>query len=42
MSGCRHLQLVQEDVEPSANGCEDCLKIGNSWVHLLFALFVVM
>ncbi len=21
-------------VKPSANGCEDCLKIGATWVHL--------
>ena len=33
-SGYRHLKLVHEDVEPSADGCEDCLKIGDSWVHL--------
>jgi hypothetical protein len=41
-SGCRHLQLVQEDVKPSADGCEDCLKIGDSWVHLRLCLIVVM
>jgi hypothetical protein len=33
-SGCKHLELVQEDVKPSADGWEDCLKIGDSWVHL--------
>ena len=37
-SDCRHLQLVQEDVKPSADGCEDCLKIGDSWVHLRLSL----
>ena len=33
-SGCKHLKLIQEHVKPSADGCEDCLKIGDSWVHL--------
>jgi hypothetical protein len=22
------------DVTPSANGCEECLKAGDTWVHL--------
>jgi uncharacterized UBP type Zn finger protein len=32
---CSHAnpQTVR-DVKPSAEGCEDCLKIGSSWVHL--------
>jgi uncharacterized UBP type Zn finger protein len=30
---CAHLALVNQ-VEPSANGCEDCLRTGDSWVHL--------
>ena len=30
---CEHLALVNQ-VEPSANGCEDCLRTGDSWVHL--------
>ncbi|HKG41698.1 MAG TPA: UBP-type zinc finger domain-containing protein [Nitrososphaeraceae archaeon] len=37
-SGCTHLKLVQEDVKPNADGCEDCLKIGDSWVHLRLCL----
>ena len=37
-SVCKHLKLVQEDVKPSADGCEDCLKIGDSWVHLRLCL----
>jgi uncharacterized UBP type Zn finger protein len=31
--GCSHLDQIQ-DVSPNAEGCEDCLKIGDSWVHL--------
>jgi uncharacterized UBP type Zn finger protein len=37
-SGCKHLKFIQEQVKPSADGCEDCLKIGDSWVHLRLCL----
>ena len=30
---CTHLDQV-EDVTLSSEGCEDCLRIGSSWVHL--------
>jgi uncharacterized UBP type Zn finger protein len=30
---CSHLDSLK-DVTPSAAGCEECLKIGSSWVHL--------
>ena len=30
---CTHLDQIR-DVQPSADGCEDCLRIGSSWVHL--------
>ena len=33
MSGCEHLKEIKT-VTPSAEGCEDCLKIGGRWVHL--------
>jgi Zn-finger in ubiquitin-hydrolases and other protein len=33
MTQCRHLSEIRK-VEPSASGCEDCLKIGARWVHL--------
>jgi hypothetical protein len=33
MDGCKHLAEIS-DVSPSADGCEDCLKIGGTWVHL--------
>ena len=32
-AGCTHLSQVKE-VEPSARGCEDCLKVGGTWMHL--------
>jgi hypothetical protein len=30
---CSHLDAAH-DVTPSADGCEDCLRTGDSWVHL--------
>jgi uncharacterized UBP type Zn finger protein len=37
MALCRHLELIR-DVIPSSQGCEDCLRIGSSWVHLRLCL----
>ena len=34
---CTHLDHIH-DVTPSAQGCEDCLKTGDSWVHLRICL----
>jgi len=31
--GCGHISQIK-DVIPSAEGCEDCLKIGDEWVFL--------
>jgi uncharacterized UBP type Zn finger protein len=33
MPRCHHLKEIRP-VEPSASGCEECLKSGDSWVHL--------
>ncbi len=30
---CKHLNQIQE-VTPSADGCEECLAMGDTWVHL--------
>jgi hypothetical protein len=30
---CTHLDQIA-DVKPSAQGCEECLKMGDSFVHL--------
>jgi len=35
---CTHLALENKNVKPSSNGCEDCLKTGDSWVHLRMSL----
>ena len=34
---CSHLDTATE-VEPSADGCEDCLRTGGRWVHLRICL----
>ena len=34
---CEHTAEIR-DVTPHAQGCEDCLKIGDSWVHLRLCL----
>lgn len=34
---CTHHDQIH-DVTPSAQGCEDCLKIGGRWVHLRICL----
>jgi len=34
---CSHVDQVRK-VEPSAKGCEDCLKMGGQWVHLRMCL----
>ena len=39
MEGCKHLAEIR-DVSPSANGCEDCLKIGATWLHLRLCMYL--
>ncbi len=36
-TACSHLDQIQ-DVSPSARGCEECLKMGDRWVHLRICL----
>ncbi|MGL4175946.1 MAG: UBP-type zinc finger domain-containing protein [Dermatophilaceae bacterium] len=31
---CTHLDTIDEHATPSADGCEDCLRAGGTWVHL--------
>ena len=31
---CEHTDQIDEDVAPSAQGCEECLATGDRWVHL--------
>lgn len=37
MPVCKHLNYV-ENVTPHTRGCEECLKTGDSWVHLRMCL----
>jgi uncharacterized UBP type Zn finger protein len=30
---CDHMDQIRE-VEPTAQGCEECLQMGDTWVHL--------
>ncbi|MBA3779705.1 MAG: UBP-type zinc finger domain-containing protein [Chloroflexi bacterium] len=30
---CSHVDTIRQ-VTPSAQGCEDCLRLGETWVHL--------
>ena len=31
--GCQHKDQIQ-DVTPNTSGCEECLRLGDEWVHL--------
>ncbi len=33
MQRCTHLDQIR-DVKPNTDGCEECLQIGDTWVHL--------
>jgi uncharacterized UBP type Zn finger protein len=36
---CKHLKQIKQDIEPKTpNGCEECLAIGDDWVHLRVCL----
>jgi uncharacterized UBP type Zn finger protein len=34
---CSHIGQIR-DVTPSANGCEECLTAGDTWMHLRMCL----
>src|SRR5918999_1435931 len=36
--GCEHLDQIRE-VTPSSSGCEECLQLGDDWVHLRLCRF---
>ncbi len=37
MPPCAHVAEIR-DVQPHSDGCEECLKIGDTWVHLRLGL----
>ena len=34
MTTCDHIESIDPDIDPGADGCEDCLRAGGHWVHL--------
>jgi len=36
-NGCAHTNQIHE-VQPHTRGCEECLKMGDTWVHLRLCL----
>jgi len=34
---CTHLDMIN-DVSPNTDGCEECLQMGDEWVHLRMCL----
>jgi uncharacterized UBP type Zn finger protein len=37
MYQCQHIRQIR-NVQPRTNGCEECLQIGDEWVHLRLCL----
>ena len=37
MPACEHLEQIH-NVRPHTKGCEECLKMGDGWVHLRLCL----
>jgi uncharacterized UBP type Zn finger protein len=35
---CTHGSTITKDVKPRTKGCEECLKMGDTWVHLRMCL----
>ncbi len=35
---CEHVASIKGEVRPHARGCEECLALGDSWVHLRLCL----
>ena len=35
---CTHTSTIKKGVKPNTNGCEECLKMGDTWVHLRMCL----
>jgi hypothetical protein len=33
-TSCKHIEAIQSVKTPSRHECEECVKIGASWVHL--------
>jgi uncharacterized UBP type Zn finger protein len=31
---CPHVAKIDRGIRPNSDGCEECLKMGDTWVHL--------
>ena len=38
MAKCTHLNEIKDVTPRTPNGCEECLKLGMTWVHLRLCL----
>ena len=38
MTQCTHLDQIQDVTPKTPEGCEECLEIGDTWVHLRLCL----
>ena len=38
MKGCKHFKEINEVKPKTPQGCEECLKTGDEWVHLRLCL----
>jgi uncharacterized UBP type Zn finger protein len=39
MKNCIHIEQSKDDVKPKTpEGCEECLKTGDTWIHLRLCL----
>ena len=38
MSACTHLNQIRAVTPRTPQGCEECLKMGDTWVHLRLCL----
>jgi uncharacterized UBP type Zn finger protein len=35
---CTHLGTIKDGVKPRTEGCEECMKLGEKWLHLRMCL----
>ena len=35
---CTHIKDFTKNIKPHTKGCEECLKMGDTWVHLRMCL----
>ena len=38
MAQCTHVGTIKKGVKPRTKGCEECMKMGDTWLHLRMCL----